>query len=52
VNSNIDKFLKEELDYMFNHAKDQLTKFGYEETFTCIKVAANNFIDEFNEKSL
>lgn len=34
---------------MFNYAKDQLTKFGYEETFTGRKDAATNFIDEFNE---
>jgi hypothetical protein len=53
VNSNLDKYIQEELDFMFNYAKDQLVKFGYEETFTGKPSKEPiNFIDEFNEISL
>lgn len=38
---------------MFEYARDQLTKFGYEETFTGVKPEkVSTFIDEFNEESL
>ena len=38
---------------MFSYAKDQLTNFGYSETFTGIKEKApSTYIDEFNEAAL
>lgn len=39
---------------MFNHAKEQLTNFGYAETFTGIKQdeVKTAYIDVFNEESL
>ena len=37
---------------MFSHARDQLTKFGYEATFTGKTEQKESFIDEFNEESL
>ena len=52
VNSNLEKYNREELDHMFSFARDQLTKFGYEETFTGKSAPASTFIDEFNEESL
>jgi hypothetical protein len=53
VNSNIDKYIRDELDFMFNYAKDQLTKFGYEETFTGKPSKQDgSFMDSFNEESL
>jgi len=30
VNSNLEKFNREQLDFMFNYAKEMLTNFGYE----------------------
>jgi len=53
VNSNLEKFNKEELAHMFEYAQDQLTKFGYEETFTALKSEKPvTYIDEFNQESL
>jgi hypothetical protein len=39
---------------MFSHAKEQLTNFGYEETFTGTPASeeSKNYIDTFNEESL
>ena len=30
INKNIDKYQKEDLEFIYNFAKDQLVKFGYE----------------------
>ena len=48
----MEKFNREQLEYMFSHARDQLTNFGYQEAFTGVKQEGNNYIDEFNEVSL
>ena len=37
---------------MFTNARDQLTNFGYFETFTGVKQEQSGYIDGFNEQSL
>ena len=51
ANSNLDKFDREQLDYMFNYAREQLVNFGYEELFTGNAVHSQ-FIDDFNSENL
>ena len=51
ANSNIEKFNREQLDFMFNYAKEQLVNFGYEESFTG-NALKSQYIDDFNQESL
>jgi hypothetical protein len=34
INGNKDKFLQEDVDFIYNHGKDLINKFGYESMFT------------------
>lgn len=56
VNSNLEKFTPDELEFMFSHARDQLTNFGYQHTFTGVEdtpsISIPGYINEFNERSL
>jgi hypothetical protein len=50
VNTNMDKFNREQLDFMYNYAKEQLQYFGYDDTYTLNKLSLNSkFIDDFNQ---
>lgn len=53
VNSNLEKFNREQLDFMFSYAKEMLTNFGYEQTY--IKngdPVLSKYIEEYNKTSL
>lgn len=53
VNINMDKYNREQLDFMFNYAKEQLIHFGYDETFnTDGSSIKSKYIDDFNNESL
>ncbi|CDW83009.1 fbox domain containing protein [Stylonychia lemnae] len=53
VNTNMDKFNREQLDFMYNYAKEQLQYFGYDDTYTLNKLGLNSkFIDDFNNQNL
>ena len=53
INANLDKFSKESVEYVYNHAKDLIIKFGYEGNFTGVpQENPRKFIDEFNAQSL
>ena len=50
VNSNLDKFTQEQLDYIYNYSQELIVRFGYEETYTLQKDIHPHpkFIDEYN----
>jgi hypothetical protein len=36
INSNIEKYYREDIDFIYQYAKDYIVKLGYEEVFTCV----------------
>lgn len=53
VNSNTDKYNREQLDFMYSYAKELLINFGYDDTFTVNDQSLKSkFIDDFNNGSL
>lgn len=49
VNSNLEKYNREQLDFMFNYAKDLLTNFGYDDTYNSTGTSLKSkFVDDFN----
>jgi len=34
INSNIEKYYREDIDFIYQYAKDYIVKLGYEEVFT------------------
>lgn len=54
VNTNLDKFNREQLDFIYKYAKELLDTFGYEDTYlyqTEIKKDVK-LIDQYNNESL
>ena len=53
INGNKDKYLQEDVDYIYNHGKDLINKFGYDSIFTG-KPQENptKYIDDNNAESL
>ena len=50
---NYDKFTRDQLDFMFNYAKDLITNLGYDEHFTGLpSKIQTTFIDNYNKESL
>ncbi len=53
INGNMDFYTPKQLDFVFNHAKDLLVKFGYDHFFTGTSPeVASTFIEEFNKKNI
>ena len=53
VNSNVDKYNQEQLEFLFGYGYELIKNFGYEATFTKKQdLESLKFIDEFNAESL
>lgn len=53
VNGNKDKFLKEDIEYIYTQGKDLITKFGYDSMFTGKpQEDSTKYIDDHNTESL
>lgn len=53
VNKNLDKFSKEQLQFMYAYAQDLITNFGYASTFNASIPASmkNSFMESFNQEA-
>lgn len=52
VNTNLDKYNREQLDYMFNYSKELIVNFGYDDTYNPNGSLKSKFIEDFNQESL